>query len=139
MGLGGSFCAVVSGCFSLVHFVTSFFPSVFSVFGLGGCTFVEWVVWDVLFICVSSDSLCIVVLLPPFLCLTCFHLTKCIISGYGQYTGVLFGGVPKVYKGCVGGHLYLWATPLLAPVFNHGKTVPGGGRGSRSPPDQVTQ
>jgi len=34
----------------------------------------------------------------------------------------------------MGGHLYLWATPILAPVFNHGKTVPGGGRGSRSPP-----
>jgi len=33
-----------------------------------------------------------------------------------------------------GGHLYLWATPLLAPVFNRGKTAPGGGRGSRSPP-----
>ena len=31
------------------------------------------------------------------------------------------------------GHLYLWPTPLLAPVFNRGKTAPGGGRGSRSP------
>jgi len=55
----------------------------FSVFGLGGCTFVEQVVWDVLFVCMLSDSLCVVVLLPLFLCLTCFHLTKCIISGYG--------------------------------------------------------
>ena len=63
--------------------ITSFFPSVFSVFGLGGCTFVEQVVQDVLFVHVLSDSLHIVVLLPPFLCLTCFHLTKCIISGYG--------------------------------------------------------
>jgi len=26
--------------------------------------------------------------------------------------------------------------PLLAPVFNHGKTVPGGGCSSRSPPTQ---
>jgi hypothetical protein len=36
------------------------------------------------------------------------------------------------------GHLYLWPMPLLALAFNHGKTTPGGGRGSRSPPISIS-
>jgi len=58
--------------FLLASFGYFFFPSVFSVFGLG-VVFVEQVVWGILFVCMSSDSLHVVYLLAPFLYFTCFH------------------------------------------------------------------
>jgi len=72
------------------------------------------------------------ILLPLFLCLTCFHITGCIVSDSGLCTGTLFGGVPWVTRGYMGAFVPAdYASPC--PGFNRGKTAPGGGRGSRSP------
>jgi len=73
------------------------------------------------------------VLLPLFLCFTCFRITGCIVSGSGLCTGALYGGVPWVTRGYMGTFVPVdYASPC--PGFNRGKTAPGGGRGSRSPP-----
>ena len=73
------------------------------------------------------------------LCSCVLHIciTGFIVSGLA-YALVLYMVVFHRFTRLRGGHLYLWATPLLALVFNRGKTTPGGGRGSRSPFDVLS-
>jgi hypothetical protein len=89
-----------------------------------------------LFICSCATvtlAVCIfVILLPLFLYLTCFYVTGHIVSISGLCIGTVIWCSIN-YRGFHRGHLYLQTMPLLALVFNHGKTAPGGGHSLRSP------
>ena len=107
--------------FMFFSFGYFFFPSVFSVLSLWAI-FVEWVVWGILFVCVSSDGLHVVYLLASFLCFTCFHLTTCIFSSCSQYIGALSGGIPKFIRVAWGAFVpvgYTSPCPSFQPWENH--------------------
>jgi len=97
------------GCVGLSGLFYAFCVSFWHVHGL-------WVVG-----CISVSS---VFLFCIFYAARSIFLNSSMFTRYFCYTFYRLHG---------GGHLYLQAVPSL-PWFNHGKIMPGGGHGSRSPP-----
>ena len=73
-----------------------------------------------LFVHVSLVGVCIVVLLL-LLCLTYFHLNGVYYHWLWTIHRFLFGGIPKVYSGCVGGICTCRLCPSLPRFSTMGK------------------